>query len=504
MRKLILSILSTIALLICPLSLSPQNSFSLSLDLDNAPDDQALATLIASPDQVIAIQIFARNIQNATGISPRFEYNASQVTYQGFFAGNVLSNAQVLAEHGTNPTFVQVSMVSFGSSATVSMGLMGTIHFRTTRTFSNTTIRLTRAILSRDGQFETISLNVTVALLSVPSPDFDGDGRVGFTDFVLFASRFGSTPGDGTYEAKYDLDIDNAIGFSDFVIFAHDFGKEVSSPGDSTPKMYWPDSVTDKIQRANLDGSNVEDLVTEGLSDPDGIALDVAGGKIYWTDTETDKIQRANLDGSNVEDLVTEVKRPPSIALDINGGKMYWTDVDTDKIQRANLDGSNVEDLVTTGLGNPDGIALDLSDGKMYWTDWEANKIQRANLDGSNIEDLVTEGLGDPNVIALDISGGKMYWTDWIMNKIQRANLDGSNVEDLVTGLGDPRGIVLDVVEGKIYWTDVGTSKIQRANLDGSNIEDLVSTGLRSPRCIALYFPSNNATRVKQPPLNTE
>ncbi len=485
MRQLILSTLSTIALLICPLSLSSQNSFSLSLDLYNSPDDQAVATLIASPDQVIAIQIFGRDIQNATGISPRFEYNARQVTYQGFFAGNVLPNAQVLAEHGTNPTFVQVSMVSFGGSATINSGLMGTIHFRTTRTFSGTTIRLTRAILSRNRQFETLSLNVAIALLSVPSPDFDGDGRVGFTDFVLFASRFGSTRSDGTYEAKYDLDVDGAIGFSDFVIFARDFGKKVSSSGN-TPKMYWADSVADKIQRANLDGSNVEDLVTTGLSDSDGIALDVAGGKMYWTDTETDKIQRANLDGSNVEDLVTGVKRPPVIALDVNGGKMYWTDWEVNKIQRANLDGSNVEDLISTGLGNPDGIALDLSGGKMYWTDWEANKIQRANLDGSNIEDLVTEGLGDPNVIALDISSGKMYWTDWIMNKIQRANLDGSNVEDLVTELGDPRGIALDISKGKMYWTDVGTSKIQRANLDGSNIEDLISTGLRSPRCIAL------------------
>ena len=449
MRNLILSTLSTIALLTCPLSLSSQSSFSLSLDLDNSPDDQALATLIASPDQVIAIQVFGRDIQNATGISPRFEYNASQITYQGFFAGNVLPNTQVLAEHGTNPTFVQVSMVSFGGSATVSTGLMGTIHFRTTNAFSNTTIRLTRAILSRDGQFETTSLNVTIGLHSVPSPDFDGDGRVDFTDFVLFASRFGTTRGDGTYETKYDLDVDGAIGFSDFVIFARDFGKEVSSTGGvNTPKMYWPDSVTDKIQRANLDGSNVEDLVTEGLSDPDGIALDVAGGKIYWTDTIIDKIQRANLDGSNVEDLVTGVKKPPVIALDLSGGKMYWTD-------------------------------------------WEMNKIQRANLDGTNIEDLISKGLGNPDGIALDLSGGKMYWTDWEANKIQRANLDGSNIEDLVTGLGDPRGIALDISGGKMYWTDTRTHKIQRANLDGSDIEDLIFTGLISPRCIALYFPSN-------------
>ena len=40
-------------------------------------------------------------------------------------------------------------------------------------------------------------------------------------------------------------------------------------------KMYWTKSGTDKIQRADLDGSNVEDLVTTGLSSPSGIALDL-------------------------------------------------------------------------------------------------------------------------------------------------------------------------------------------------------------------------------------
>ena len=65
--------------------------------------------------------------------------------------------------------------------------------------------------------------------------------------------------------------------------------------------MYWTDLDTKKIQRANLDGSNVQDLVTrtQGLSLPGGIALDIAGGKMYWVDFGTEKIQRANLDGSN-------------------------------------------------------------------------------------------------------------------------------------------------------------------------------------------------------------
>ena len=251
-------------------------------------------------------------------------------------------------------------------------------------------------------------------------------------------------------------------------------------------KLYWTDYGTDKIQRANLDGSSRETLVT-GLDVPIGIALDVAGGKIYWTDLGTDKIQRANLDGSSRETLVTGLETPVGIALDVAGGKIYWTDTSTDKIQRANLDGSSRETLVT-GLDVPIGIALDVAGGKIYWTDRGTEKIQRSNLDGSSVETLVT-GLELPDGIALDVAGGKIYWTDYGTDKIQRANLDGSNVEDLVTtGLETPIGIALDVAGGKIYWTDIGTEKIQRSNLDGSRRENLVTTGLSGPTGIALGF----------------
>ena len=272
--------------------------------------------------------------------------------------------------------------------------------------------------------------------------------------------------------------------------------------GEALLTIFWTDNNTGKIQRANLDGSNVQDLVTQGLETPSGIVLDVAGGKMYWTDNRTNKIQRANLDGSNVQDLVTQGLRSPSgIALDVAGGKIYWTDYDTEKIQRANLDGSNIEDLVTQGLYAPRGIVLDVGAGKMYWTDsGTGGKIQRANLDGSNVQDLVTQGLTWPSGIALDVAGGKIYWTDYGTDKIQRANLDGSNIEDLVTqGLSNPNGIALDVAGGKIYWTDGRTDKIQRANLDGSNIEDLVTQGLETPGGIAIgIFSPVNPAIVKE------
>ena len=239
-------------------------------------------------------------------------------------------------------------------------------------------------------------------------------------------------------------------------------------------KMYWLDEESDKIQRASVDGSNIEDLVT-GLGTPEAIALDVSGGKMYWTDKGTDKIRRANLDGSNVEDLITGLTIPEGIALDVARGKMYWVGEDMDKIQRANLNGSHIEALVTTG--NPWGITLDLVGNQMYWTDQETDKIQRANLDGSNIEDLVTIGLDVPIGIALDIKGNKMYWADRGTNKIQRANLDGSNIEDLVTIEGESRlsGIALDIPPSEIEdWAKLSLPAIAPVHVGATFAVDLI------------------------------
>ena len=88
--------------------------------------------------------------------------------------------------------------------------------------------------------------------------------------------------------------------------------------------------------------------------------LDGSTGKVYWTDSDTGKIQRANLNGSNVEDLVTGARMPNDIAVDAAGGKMYWADYESKQISRANLNGTNIETLVE-GLAGPSGIVLDIA-----------------------------------------------------------------------------------------------------------------------------------------------
>ncbi len=197
----------------------------------------------------------------------------------------------------------------------------------------------------------------------------------------------------------------------------------------SAGKIYWAESYRhSRIQRANLDGTDIQTVV--GVRSPTGIGLDVSRNKIYWT-TYWGKIQRADLDGANVKDVVGGLLRPTDIAIDASAGKIYWTAWSAGKIQRADLDGANFEDVIT-GLEGPSKIAIDTSEGKIYWS--TRTKIQRANLDGTDIKDIVTGfvwGVG----IAVDVSAGKIYWLDVYRRKIQRADLDGANVEDVITAL---------------------------------------------------------------------
>ena len=306
MRNLNLSILSILALLIYPLSLSAQNSFSLSLDVNGAADNQAVTSLNVSADQVVAIQIFGTGIQNANGLAVRFEYNASQVTYEGFGVGNVLPNAQALIEQSTNPTYVEIGIASLGGQATANSGQVGTVRFRAIAAFSGTVIRLVRAELGRGGHFETITLNTRVELkFQAVTPDFDRDGVVGIPDFLLFVNHFGTSFGDASYDAKYDLDGNGVIGIPDFLIFVDNFVSQVSPSGggSSTGIVDIPDAnlravIANRLGKASGAPITRAEMATLTRIDATNQGIRNLTGLEHATN-----LQRLDLDRSNISDI---------------------------------------------------------------------------------------------------------------------------------------------------------------------------------------------------------
>ena len=86
--------------------------------------------------------------------------------------------------------------------------------------------------------------------------------------------------------------------------------------------MYWADSGIGMINSANTDGSSLESIITTDnptFNRPQSVYLDERGGKVYYAISFSgEQIARANLDGSDVEILVEDGIESPEDIFVIN------------------------------------------------------------------------------------------------------------------------------------------------------------------------------------------
>jgi hypothetical protein len=133
---------------------------------------------------------------------------------------------------------------------------------------------------------------------------------------------------------------------------------------DSTAsKFYWTFKVNSHnmgILRANLDGTEWEVIVPEVSAT--AFVLNPEAGHVYWTEFDTGTIRRANLDGTDVEDVLVNLSGPLSIAVETLEGMLYWTEYGSGAIHRATLDGRNAEEVIS-GLSRPGGIRIGYATG---------------------------------------------------------------------------------------------------------------------------------------------
>ena len=182
------------------------------------------------------------------------------------------------------------------------------------------------------------------------------------------------------------------------------------------------------------------------IFDDDKAGADISS-KIYWPDFGLSTIQRMNIDGSNIEEVVplAGANKPPTSYWDKDSGKIYWSDTGTNTIKYANLDGSNIETLVPVNFSDDPPfipiwltaeLALDNVNRKLYWSDFGSETIKRVNLDGTNIEELISDSAYS---IALDLEEEKIYFAH-SNHGVRRANLDGTSIEDILFGHDHPNG----------------------------------------------------------------
>ena len=206
----------------------------LSLDLisdggaGNRRDDGVTTGTVSGQGTTIAVEVFATGVTTSLrGVNLKFEFDASLLSYVKA-ENSAFPLAIPDASVGTN--LAAMALVTLAPSGFLARAEFETVVDVTGREFAIgiESVTLAESSASQDELTTTseISFNAT------PSPDFDGDGTVGFSDFLAFASGFGTQQGDAGYEARFDLDGDGAVGFSDFLIFAGAFGSQVPPAGN--------------------------------------------------------------------------------------------------------------------------------------------------------------------------------------------------------------------------------------------------------------------------------
>lgn len=257
-------------------------------------------------------------------------------------------------------------------------------------------------------------------------------------------------------------------------------------------KIYWSDSKAGKILRANLDGSNVEAILSQNF--PEDLLVYIAQGKLYWSDSGTNSIFRMNFDGSGKEELIDHLSAPRGIDIDTSTNLLYFADAEEIKV--LNLENLEIQSLIQN-ISPPDDIALDLSNGGIFWTAPEENNIYRLTLGDNNLDTILSE-LDYPLDIKLDNVNNKIYWIQSGSSRragIYKADFTGDNLEPIYDKT--VQGIELDLTNEKIYWSERRLSTIRQANLDGTDKEFIVG-GLLKPMSIARDPESGNFFWVRQ------
>jgi sugar lactone lactonase YvrE len=187
--------------------------------------------------------------------------------------------------------------------------------------------------------------------------------------------------------------------------FPLDDGPDSMALDHGLGKLYYGSEDGSTLHWMNLDGTGLQTIVFDPTNYAFGIAIDATGGKVYWTLAGNKYIDRANLDGTQQEDLILGPGPDPAftfgatygIALDVPNGKMYFSDEDDSFYYRANLDGTGIERFTPEDMMHPHGIALDLDAGRIYWA--QQGAIGSSDLDGGRVVHYPVDGFPHSLVI---------------------------------------------------------------------------------------------------------
>ena len=206
----------------------------------NQIDNGVTSGTVSGQGTKIAVEVFARGVTTSlVGVRIEFDFKAEELKLdkvENSAFAFIIPEAIAANLAGTTP-------VTLPGSGFIGRAEFSTVADVTGRKFTLgiKAVTLAESSTSQD----VITTTNVISFNDTPSPDFDGDGAVGFSDFLQFAGQYGARQGDGQYEARYDLDSDGAISFGDFLVFASSYGTQVPPPSGGGGSSSSPDLIVE-------------------------------------------------------------------------------------------------------------------------------------------------------------------------------------------------------------------------------------------------------------------
>lgn len=141
-----------------------------------------------------------------------------------------------------------------------------------------------------------------------------------------------------------------------------------------------------------MDGKNRKVLIWSSLEDPRAIALHYPAGLLFWTDWgHNARIEKADMDGEHRTAVVTErLTWPNGLTIDLFADRIYWNDAKKNVIESADLQGENRK-LIVFNVNHPYGLAV-VGDF-IYWSDWHEKSLMRAKKNDGTSKKIVQSDL---------------------------------------------------------------------------------------------------------------
>ncbi len=240
-------------------------------------------------------------------------------------------------------------------------------------------------------------------------------------------------------------------------------------------QLYWAEAVFSgaRIRRTDA-GLGAGTTVLAGLSSLRGLAVDGTTGWMYWTASDQiggATINRAHLDGSSRQVLLSLPGfNPRQITIDPVAGKLYWAELEFPGVARCNFDGTTAEILVLPAGSHPYGVAINPATREVWWSEYGTGLVQSvifppspqdAPQDATQPND---QGLAARSAVLLAAARGRSQPT--------AANIS-------VGGFANPTYLALDLPNSSLFVSQAGAGATSLRRL---SLVSLAITTLPAPQ----------------------